>query len=244
MIMEPSLPKNESVYDLQEFLSGFNSDSEVIKILNLLGVRPSKGLGQNFLIDASVSESIVATLNIEPDDVVVEIGPGLGALTRHLIGKVKKLVLVEYDRRIYEYLRDVLSEVDEVEVIHQDAVNFDIRPFYVEDSVKIIGNLPYSCGTEIIRNLLTFPSPVDLAVFMLQKEVVNRFCAVPRTKSYGVLTVMTSAFWNVERLQDLTYEPFTPKPVVDSSVIRLIPCGPDKFPCLLYTSDALSLIHI
>ena len=228
--MEPSLPKNESVYDLQEFLSGFNSDSEVIKILNLLGVRPSKGLGQNFLIDASVSESIVATLNIEPDDVVVEIGPGLGALTRHLIGKVKKLVLVEYDRRIYEYLRDVLSEVDEVEVIHQDAVNFDIRPFYVEDSVKIIGNLPYSCGTEIIRNLLTFPSPVDLAVFMLQKEVVNRFCAVPRTKSYGVLTVMTSAFWNVVRLRDLTYEPFTPKPAVDSSVIRFIPCGPDKFP--------------
>ena len=143
MIMEPSLPKNESVYDLQEFLSGFNSDSEVIKILNLLGVRPSKGLGQNFLIDASVSESIVATLNIEPDDVIVEIGPGLGALTRHLIGKVKKLVLVEYDRRIYEYLRDVLSEVEEVEVIHQDAVNFDIRPFYVEDSVKIFGNLPH-----------------------------------------------------------------------------------------------------
>ena len=230
MIMEPSLTKTQSNYDLQEFLSGFNSDSKVKTILNKIGVRPSRALGQNFLIDASVSKSIVEGLNIESNDTIVEIGPGLGALTRHLIGKVKKLVLVEYDRRIYEYLREVLSSVDGVEVCHQDAVSFDVRPLYAEDTVKIIGNLPYSCGTEIIRNFLTFPSPVDSAVFMLQKEVVNRFCAVPRTKSYGVLTVMTCAFWNVERLQDLTFESFTPKPAVDSAVIRLFPCDSDKYP--------------
>ena len=230
MIMEPPLPKTQSNYDLQEFLSGFNSDSEVVKILNKIGVRPSKGLGQNFLIDTSVSESIVDALNIDDNDTIVEIGPGLGALTRHLIGKVKKLVLVEYDRRIYEYLRDVLSGLDGVEVFHQDAVNFDVRPFYAEDAVKVIGNLPYFCGTEIIRNFLTFPSPVDSAVFMLQKEVVNRFCAVPRTKSYGLLTVMTCAYWNTERLQDLTFEPFTPKPAVDSAVLRFSPCDSDKYP--------------
>ncbi len=230
MIMESSLPKAQSKYDLQEFLSGFNSDSKVKKILNQIGVRPSKGLGQNFLIDTSVSESIVGALNIDSNDVIVEIGPGLGALTRHLIGKAKKLVLIEYDRGIYEYLKAVLSDVDDVEVIHQDAVTFDVRPFYAEGTVKVIGNLPYSCGTEIIRNFLTFPSPVNLAVFMLQKEVVNRFCAVPRTKSYGALTVMTCAFWDVERLQDLTFEPFTPKPAVDSSVIRFSPSGSDKYP--------------
>ncbi|MDE0570629.1 MAG: 16S rRNA (adenine(1518)-N(6)/adenine(1519)-N(6))-dimethyltransferase RsmA [Verrucomicrobiales bacterium] len=228
--MEAPLPKTQSNYDLQEFLSGFNSDSEVVKILNKIGVRPSRGLGQNFLIDTSVSESIVDALNIDDNDTIVEIGPGLGALTRHLIGKVKKLVLVEYDRRIYEYLRDVLSGLDGVEVFHQDAVNFDVRPFYAEDAVKVIGNLPYSCGTEIIRNFLTFPSPVDSAVFMLQKEVVNRFCAVPRTKSYGLLTVMTCAYWNAERLQDLTFESFTPKPAVDSAVLRFSPCDSDKYP--------------
>ena len=230
MIMESSLPKDQSKYDLQEFLSGFNNDSEVKKILKQIGVRPSKGMGQNFLIDPSVSESIVGALNIDSDDIIVEIGAGLGALTRHLIGKAKKLVLIEYDRGIYEYLSEVLSGVDGVVVVHQDAVTFDVRPFYAEGAVKVIGNLPYSCGTEIIRNFLTFPSPVDLAVFMLQKEVVNRFCAVPRTKSYGVLTVMTGAFWNVERLQDLTFEPFTPKPAVDSSVIRFSPSGSDKYP--------------
>ena len=83
MIMEPSLPKIKTNYDLKEFLTGFNSDSEVVSILNKIGVRPSKGLGQNFLIDGSIAESIVNTLRISPEDTVIEIGPGLGALTSY-----------------------------------------------------------------------------------------------------------------------------------------------------------------
>ncbi|MEC9327671.1 MAG: 16S rRNA (adenine(1518)-N(6)/adenine(1519)-N(6))-dimethyltransferase RsmA [Verrucomicrobiota bacterium] len=230
MIMEPSLPKIKPNYDLKEFLTGFNSDSEVVSILNKIGVRPSKGLGQNFLIDGSIAESIVNTLRISPEDTVIEIGPGLGALTRHLIGNVRRLVLVEFDRKIYEYLSDVLSELDGVEVLHEDAVKFDIRPFYVEGGIKIVGNLPYSCGTEIIRNFLDLPTPVDLAVFMLQKEVVDRFCAIPRTKSYGFLTVMIRSTWNVEKLQELSFEPFTPRPEVNSAVIRFSPCDYDTYP--------------
>ena len=230
MIMEPSLPKTQAKYDVQEFLTGFNSDSEVVSVLKQIGVRPSKALGQNFLINDSVAESIVDTINISHNDTVIEIGPGLGALTRYLIGNVRKLILIEFDRKICEYLRDVLSGFDDVEVLHQDAINFDLRPFFAEDSVKIIGNLPYSSGTEIIRNFLDPPSPVDVAVFMLQKEVVDRFCAVPRTKDYGLLTVMTGAYWEIERLQDMSSEPFTPSPAVDSSVMRLLPCGDDKYP--------------
>ena len=228
--MEPSLPKIKPNYDLKEFLRGFNSDSEVVRILNKIGVRPSKGLGQNFLIDGSIAESIVNTLRISPEDTVIEIGPGLGALTRHLIGSVRRLVLVEFDRKIYEYLSDVLSGLDGVEVLHQDAVKFDIRPFYVVGGIKIVGNLPYSCGTEIIRNFLDVPTPVNLAVFMFQKEVVDRFCAIPRTKSYGFLTVMIRSVWNVEKLQELSFEPFTPRPEVNSAVIRFSPCDYDTYP--------------
>ena len=224
------MPKTQSIHDLQEFLSGFNSDSEVIAILKRIGVRPCKALGQNFLVDEGVSESIVGSLNLSCDDTVIEIGPGLGSLTRHLVGKVKRLILIEFDRKIYEYLNDVLSDRNEVVVLHQDAVNFDLRELFADSSVKAIGNLPYSSGTEIIRNFMAPPSPIDLAVFMLQKEVVDRFCATPRTKNYGLLTVMTGAFWDIERIQDLSFEPFSPRPAVGSAVIRLTPCDGEKYP--------------
>ena len=230
MVMEPSMPQTQSKYDLKEFLSGFNSDSEVVSILKRIGVRPSKALGQNFLIDQSVSESIVHSLNLSCEDTVIEIGPGLGSLTRYLVGKVRRLILIEFDRKIYGYLKDVLSGREDVQVLNQDAVNFDLREFFAEETVKVIGNLPYSSGTEIIRNFMASPSPVSLAVFMLQKEVVDRFCAVPRTKNFGLLTVMTRAFWDIERTQDLSFEPFSPKPAVGSSVIRLSPCDGDKYP--------------
>lgn len=196
-------------------------ETELKKLLNGLGVHPSKAMGQNFLIDPEVAKGIVAALRPAPDDVVIEIGPGTGALSEHLVGKVRRLVLVEFDRKLAAYLRDKYADDPSVDVHEGDATEFDLRPYFAEGTVKAIGNLPYSCGGEILRRFLDPPTPISDAVFMLQKEVAHRLMADPRSKAYGRMTLMIGVGWKVEPLTSLSPEPFFPKPAVDSSVIRV-----------------------
>ncbi len=177
-------------------------------------------MGQNFLTDSSVAKGIVAALRPAADDIVVEIGPGTGALSDHLAGKVRRLLLVEFDRKLAAYLRERFAQEPTVEVIEGDATDFDLRPLFAEGPVKAIGNLPYSCGGEILRRFLDPPTPVVEAVFMLQREVAERLVASPRSKDYGRMTLMIGAGWRVEPLRVLPPEPFYPRPAVDSSVVR------------------------
>jgi 16S rRNA (adenine1518-N6/adenine1519-N6)-dimethyltransferase len=195
--------------------------SEVRYLLDRLGVAPQKSMGQNFLTDSAVAESIVSGLDPREEDVVVEIGPGVGALTNCLAGRVRRLILVEFDQRLAGFLRDKFAGDSSVEVECADAVGFDLRPLFKEGPVKVIGNLPYSCAGEIMRRFLDPPTPVRLAVLMLQKEVANRLLAVPRTKAYGRLTLLTQLGWVVEGLSTLPPDPFYPRPGVDSTVLRL-----------------------
>ena len=167
------------------------------------------------------NHNLLESLNCNGDDIVIEIGPGLGALTQYLFGKVKKLILIEFDKNIAELLTEIFYGYDDVEVINEDAVKFDLTPFFQFGGVKVIGNLPYSSGSEILRNFLTFPTPVTNAVFMLQKEVAERYSAIPRTKSYGINTVLIGSRWDVEKLNEVSSEPFFPPPKIKSSVIRL-----------------------
>ncbi len=193
---------------------------ELQSLLNRIGLQPSRKLGQSFLVDDNVSRWIAAQIGAGPDDVVVEVGPGFGALTEHLVGKVKRLILIEKDGRLADFLEEKFGSEPGVEVIHGDATEYDIRPLFREGAVKLIGNLPYSVGNEILRCFLDAPSPVSTAVVMIQKEVGHRFCAVPRTKPYGVLGLMLQHRWNIAHLKTVGPALFFPQPEIDSSIVR------------------------
>ena len=198
------------------------SEGGIRKLLSDIDVVPSRELGQNFLIDDSFSKWIVDQL--DPEDVIVEIGPGTGALSEHLIGRCRKLILIEKDRRLAEYLREKFTDVaDQVEVRNEDAIDFDKRPLFIEGPIKLIGNLPYSAATPIMRNFLEQPTPVARAVLMLQKEVAERIAAVPSTKAYGKLGLRVQAEWQAELVRTAGPEFFHPQPKVDSSIVVFIP---------------------
>ena len=130
---------------------------------------------------------------------------------------MRRLILVEMDRKLANWLR---GQYPDAEVIHGDAVEFDIRPLFREGKVKLIGNLPYSAGSEIMRTFLTRPTPVSEAVVMVQKEVAGRICAEPRTKAYGILGLMLQSEWRPSILKTVGAEPFSPRPEVDSTILR------------------------
>jgi len=197
--------------------------SEVRKALEQAGVRPSKRLGQNFLVEPEVARWIVAQLEAGDGDCVVEVGPGTGALSEQLAGRVRRLLLVEFDARLAEWLTRRFAGVPGVEVLHADAARFDVRTLFKEQPVKLLGNLPYSAGGAILRNFLGRPSPVARAVLMLQREVIDRILAVPRTKEYGVLSLRMQTAWVTRPRRTLGPEMFLPRPAVDSTVVVVEP---------------------
>ncbi|BCU75404.1 16S rRNA (adenine(1518)-N(6)/adenine(1519)-N(6))-dimethyltransferase RsmA [Luteolibacter sp. LG18] len=196
---------------------------EIREVLELSGVTPSRQLGQNFLIDPNCARWIVSQLEVTPDDAVVEVGPGTGALSEHLVGNVRRLILVEFDARLAAMLKERFKDEPTVEVHHEDGVKFDVRKLFKHRPVKFLGNLPYSCGGAILKNFLSRPHPFERAVIMLQKEVIDRLAAVPRTKDYGVLTLRVQSGWEVKPLRTVPPEAFFPRPQIDSSVAVLTP---------------------
>lgn len=208
----------------------FTGMSEVRDILAMQGVTPSKMLGQNFLVDVNMAKWIVSQLEITADDVVVEVGPGTGALTKHLVGLGKKTILVEFDARLAEYHRELWQERDDVEVHHADGARWDVRELFVYDSVKWIGNLPYSSGGAIMQNFLQRPSPVQRAVLMLQKEFIERVIATNKDDAYGTLSLHIQAEWRATALRDVPPEAFHPRPKIDSTVMLLEPRRPGELP--------------
>ncbi len=196
---------------------------EIRETLIHAGVMPSKQLGQNFLIDPNMARWIVSQLEITADDAVVEVGPGTGSLSEHLVGKVRKLILIEFDARLAEMLTARFKDDASVEVHHADGVKFDGRQLFKHRPLKFLGNLPYSCGGAIMKNLLSRPHPFERAVIMLQKEVIDRLAAKPGTKDYGILSLRTQANWEVKPLRTVPPEAFYPQPKIDSSVAVLTP---------------------
>ncbi|PQJ27115.1 16S rRNA (adenine(1518)-N(6)/adenine(1519)-N(6))-dimethyltransferase RsmA [Rubritalea profundi] len=192
---------------------------EIKKVLSDAGVTPSRQLGQNFLCDAKVARGIVDQLHPNENDVVVECGPGTGALTVHLVGRVKKVILIEFDARLAEYQTDKYADNADVEVHHADAARFDIRDLFKYGPIKLLGNLPYSAGGAIMRNFMKRPTMVSRAVLMLQKEFIDRIIAVPRTKDYGVLTLRMQSEWVSKPVMLVPPDAFTPPPKIDSTVM-------------------------
>lgn len=199
------------------------TEREIRQVLNLTGVMPSRQLGQNFLTDASTARQIVDHLDLQPEDTVVEVGPGTGALTNHLVGRVKKIILVEFDSRLAAALREKFTGRSDVEVVHQDAVQFDLRRLFPERPIKFLGNLPYASGGAIMKNFLSVPHPFSRAVIMLQKEVIDRLSAVPGHADYGLLSLRVQSAWHVQTVMEVPPEVFYPIPQVESSVAVLTP---------------------
>lgn len=207
--------------------------TDIRKALDEAGVRPSRQLGQNFLCDPQVAQWIVDQLEAVPEDAVVEVGPGTGALSELLVGRVRRLILIEFDSRLAEWLKQRFKDEESVVVHHADAAKFDPRVLWKERPLKFLGNLPYSAGGAIMKNFLSRPNPFERAVIMLQKEVVTRLGAGPGTKDYGVLSLRVQSGWKVLPLKTIAPEAFIPRPQVDSSVALLEPLG-DELPVFDY----------
>lgn len=195
------------------------NQTEIKSRLSAMGVMPSKKLGQNFLVDANVARWIVDQLDVQPGDTIVEVGPGTGALTEHVVEIADRLILVEFDARLAEGLKRRFADNDKVEVHHHDGARFDIRPLFKHQPVKLLGNLPYSAGGAIMRNFMKAPSPVSRAVLMLQKEFIDRIIAKPRTKQYGVLSLRMQSEWVSRPVKTIPPQAFFPQPLIDSTVM-------------------------
>jgi len=192
--------------------------------------RPAKrSLGQNFLVDANIQRKIVDALGAESGDEVVEIGPGRGALTRHLIGRVRRLVLVELDDHLAGELAAAYDGRDDVRVVHGDILDSSIHELTSEGveaaQVLVLGNIPYNITTPILFHLLERPRPREI-VLMVQDDVAARIVAPVGTKEYGALSVGVRAVAEVERLFKVGRKAFRPVPGVDSAMIRVRPTQP------------------
>ncbi len=183
---------------------------------------PRKRFGQHFLSDQAIIQRIIAALNPKPDQHLVEIGPGQGALTVPLLKHIKQLEVVELDR-------DLIPELERrthgaLTIYSADALTFDFGSIKKDErQLRIVGNLPYNISTPLIFHLLTFASIVSDMLFMLQKEVAERLAAAPDTDDYGRLSVMVQYHCEVEVLFDVPPEAFYPPPQVQSSIIHLVP---------------------
>lgn len=204
--------------------------AQIHEVLNDFNVTPSKSLGQNFLIDENIARWIVSQLDIQPEDCVVEVGPGTGALTEHMVPLCRKLILVEFDARLAEYQTNRWKDSPHVEVHHADGATWDPRRLFAEKPVKFMGNLPYSAGGAILANFLTSPCACERAVVMLQKEFIDRILAVPGDDAYGLLSLRIQMDWEPKALKTVPPEAFSPRPKIDSTVMLLTPRDPRSLP--------------
>lgn len=188
--------------------------------------RAKRSLGQNFLVDPNLQRKIVAALGAGPDDEVLEIGPGRGALTRHLAGKVRRLVLVELDDALADRLAADYGGRADVAVVHRDVLDVALAAVSEAPSeLLVVGNIPYNITTPILFHLLQRPRPREI-VLMVQDEVADRIAADVGTKAYGALSVGVRSVAEVERLFEVGRGAFRPVPGVDSTVIRIRPFVP------------------
>lgn len=203
--------------------------SDTRATLREIRLSPAKRLGQNFLHDQNLARWIVNQAQITSDDYVVEIGPGLGALTCFILEKGARVLALESDRRLAEFLRARLDN-PRLEVLNIDALKFDARALFAHRSVKLIGNLPYSISSALLLKFVRQPSPISLCVLMLQKEVATRLSAGPCTHDYGRLTLHAQLHHHIKYLRTIPATVFFPQPEIDSAVVRLLPRDPRELP--------------
>lgn len=210
-----------------------SSPGTVRAIREKYGLQPSKGLGQNFITDRNVLERIVGGAGIDSEDMVIEIGPGIGVLTAELAEHAACVTAVEIDGRLIPVLEETLAEYDNVRVLNADILQVDIGQIINESKaegrftgkVHIVGNLPYYITTPIIMKLLEEQVPADSITVMMQKEVADRISSAPGSRIYGAISVAVQYYCSVTKITDVPKEAFVPRPKVASTVLRLQPLG-------------------
>ena len=201
------------------------SVSSVKRLLDIYGIKSIKSMGQNFLIDGNITEKIVRLSGIDDSCAVLEIGPGLGALTLELSRVAGHVIAIELDRRLLPILNDTLSECGNVVVIQGDVLKLDVNDIISDIcdglSYHVCANLPYNITTPMLTKLIS-SDVFDTITVMLQKEVAHRICADPGTSEYGAFTIYVNYYSVPHLLFDVSPECFLPRPNVRSSVISLV----------------------
>jgi len=202
---------------------------------------PLKSLGQNFLFDHNTLEKIVNAGSVSDDDLVLEIGPGLGALTWRLAEKARQVVAVEYDRGLFGILQDLFADKLNVALINADFLQVDLDHLFQPRNesaqrFKVVANLPYYITTPLIFKLVESGVRWETMVFLVQKEVADRICAKPGGKEYGTLSVMLNYYGYAEQIGTVSKNVFYPAPQVNSAIVRITPdwerFDPEVYACL------------
>lgn len=195
-------------------------------ILNKHALQTKKSLGQNFIIDTNILENIVQAGSVDKETTVIEVGPGIGALTEQIAKEAKEVFAVEIDGRLISVLNDTLADYSNIQVIHEDILEVDFEKFqkdYLKDVERlvVIANLPYYITTPIVMHLIESSLPIDEMILMMQKEVAERLQAKPSTKEYGSLSIAIQAYMDVDIAFTVPRTVFMPQPNVDSAIVRL-----------------------
>lgn len=205
-----------------------NIKEETMFILDKYNIRANKGLGQNFLINEEVIEKIIEAGDIKEDELVIEIGPGIGTLTKFLIEKAKKVICIELDTKMINILNDRFKFYDNIDIVYGDILKVDISKIIKEEKekqdikkVKVIANLPYYITTPIIMKLLEEKLELDSIIVMIQKEVADRLVAIPGSRETGAITYTVYYYTEGEKILEVPNSSFIPEPEVTSEVIKL-----------------------
>lgn len=202
-----------------------SNPKETIEVIQKYEFAFQKKFGQNFLIDGRVLDKIIAAANVDPEDFVLEIGPGIGTMTQYLAEHAREVVAVEIDKKLIPILEDTLKEYDNVTIINEDILKFDINQLVQEKNqgkpIKVVANLPYYITTPIIMGLFENNVPIENITVMVQKEVADRMQVGPGSKDYGALSLAVQFYAQPYIVANVPPNCFMPRPGVGSAVIRL-----------------------
>lgn len=203
------------------------SPTEVIRLLTKYDFKCKKRLGQNFLVDQNTLQIIINSLKLNKEDCILEIGTGIGTLTSALSLLVKQVISVEKDKKLAPILKESLSSSDNIEIIFEDVMKFDLVNFFEQKRKKggkiekIVGNLPYYISISLIRQILELNRYLRLAVFLVQKEVGERLMAQAGNKNYGILSLVAQYYSKPQKVHTVPFTVFYPQPKVSSMIIKL-----------------------
>ena len=193
------------------------------KIMKTNSIFAKKMFGQNFLIDDNILQDIVDSANVNEQDTVIEIGPGLGNLTHYILEKGAQVIAFEIDTDMIQILNNRFANADNLQIINKDILKVDMQEYLRNNKIKIIANLPYYITSPIIFELLEYRKNIQSITIMIQKEVADRINAKPHSKDYGVLTINTNYMADVVKLFNVPNTSFVPAPNVTSAVIQITP---------------------
>ena len=206
-------------------MDNLTSPRELKRIIEKYGFSFTKSLGQNFLIDQNILNKIIDGIRIKEDDCVLEVGPGVGTLTRELARRAKYVAAIEIDKRLLPILDETLKGFNNIHIVNDDILKADlesiVQDYFNGHSFKVVGNLPYYITTPVIMRFLEEGLPAESLIFMVQKEVADRLAAKPGTKDYGALTVAVKYYADIRVVAKAPASVFMPSPKVDSMAVAL-----------------------